>query len=795
MKTEPKSLCRIRQTYKYNKSTILAVLLAAALLCGCAGPLQDSAPNGGISQGSSGGGAVASAAMGRYVEEQIPANYKSYYATDIFPVEEGIYLARNQGMDELLVGDGQEVKAQELLSQDFLSVAESKAMVSMSVAENGARIYEYVEGGQRKRYFMTSAGEHLEWDYYGDGPAVFWYGRDGYFYVSSLRGSAGAGYTTALCRVDVETGETEYLWDIPQAVINISVCGDYLFAGYNDGHDCGIMIYSISGREQLEEDKVLTEALQKYLEGSMNTERHPYLIAASQTGEGVYVLTREGLFRHVIYGTVMEQVIEGSLCSIGDISKLFTAMCVTEGGSGGMPVFWLAYDSGEAVRFVYNKEIPAVPDTLVRVYSLHNDNNVRQAVAGYQSRHPELYVRYETGMAEGDGQTEEDALKNLATQIATGDGPDVLVMDGLPYDSYVEKGILMDLSEMYARLAAEEEYFGNVADGFCREGKRYAIPAAFQFTVLMGEREMIEGIDDLEEFASLLEGLETEGTSTIGLLTEDRLLKAMAMVSGGWVNEKGELDREALNRFLSLCRRVYAADRAEMGREEVQEEIGLRANRLWYTRHGASVYDFMNGNDLYCRNTLSDSYCFYGNPLFMGSMGGDILTELNYLVSELAFLGKDYRVFSDGDTACMPVSMLAVNRASGVQAEAEAFLQYALCADFQKSVVMNGVPINKDALYEMEKSSLDHWPGHYSSMSWNYDGQREESVVLEIEWSSGEDLRKLNDLLDGIDRANVCDTMIYNTVMELGRQAVNGEKDVEETVDAIAEKVRIYLAE
>ena len=46
-----------------------------------------------------------------------------------------------------------------------------------------------------------------------------------------------------------------------------------------------------------------------------------------------------------------------------------------------------------------------------------------------------VYVRYEVGMDGEDGVTKEDAIRKLNTRILAGDGPDVIILDGLPVDS------------------------------------------------------------------------------------------------------------------------------------------------------------------------------------------------------------------------------------------------------------------------------------------------------------------------------------------------------------------------
>lgn len=783
---------------RFLKIRLAAGLLAVLLLLGgCSASSRDLAQQG-IAFGE---GSAASGGMGRYIEEEISVTYEEYYPVGLLPVENGVYLARDQGMDELVAADSSETTVQMQLPEAFRSIAKEQDIVGMAVAENGARMFSVYEKGEQDetvrnlKYFLTAEGELQEWnDYVEDGQNVYyWYGRDGYFYVSAIGGDS-PGYSTALYRVDVETGETEYLWDFPSAVTDISVCKDYLFAGYDDG----LMIYSLSGKEQLSEDSVLTESLKKYLGDAPSNNSHPYLIAASQTEEGIYVLTEAGLFYHVMYGTVMEQVIEGSLGSIGDISKQFAAMCVAENETGDMPDFYLTYDSGKLVRFVYDADVPSVPDTMVRVYSLHEDSNMRQAVTGYQGEHPEVYVQYEVGVTEGAGQTEEDALKTLATQIASGSGPDVLVMDGIPYDEYVEKGVLKDLTEVYTELCASGNYFDNVLDCFYRDEKIYTIPAAFQLTILMGEAEKIEGVDNLEKFASLLEETEVENTSKIGLLTEDGILTAMGMVSADtWINERGGLDEEALNRFLMLCQRIYDADRAGMSGDELQEEIRLQAD-LYTSWGGGSVYDFKNENNFYCLNALNNSYTYFENPFIMGSMGGNTVSELNILLAELEYLEKDYRILSDGGTACTPVSMLAVNQASRVQQEAESFLEYILGAGFQENAILSGIPINRDALYAMEENDPDPYGYRdgYTAINLGSVGvSSKDCVILSVDWASPEEFQKFNDMLDRIDRVNIRDDMVYGTVMELGVSAVNGEKSIEETVDEIAKKVQLYLAE
>jgi len=63
----------------------------------------------------------------------------------------------------------------------------------------------------------------------------------------------------------------------------------------------------------------------------------------------------------------------------------------------------------------------------------------------FQKKYPDVYVNIETGMSGDDSVTDTDALKVLNTEIMAGTGPDVLLLDGISEDTYIEKGMLEDL--------------------------------------------------------------------------------------------------------------------------------------------------------------------------------------------------------------------------------------------------------------------------------------------------------------------------------------------------------------
>ncbi len=63
------------------------------------------------------------------------------------------------------------------------------------------------------------------------------------------------------------------------------------------------------------------------------------------------------------------------------------------------------------MKFSYDATVPTVPNDKITVYSLNEDDLVKQTISAYQTQYPDLFIEYQIGMEEG-GVTREDALKS-----------------------------------------------------------------------------------------------------------------------------------------------------------------------------------------------------------------------------------------------------------------------------------------------------------------------------------------------------------------------------------------------
>ena len=153
---------------------------------------------------------------------------------------------------------------------------------------------------------------------------------------------------------------------------------------------------------------------------------------------------------------------------------------------------------GVLVRYDYNPEGAIDPD-VVTVWSLKRNDTITAAVAKWNHTHASPIFRYETAEEELEGTnlTEEDILTRLNLELLNGQGPDVMVLDGLNVENYIEFMTPLD------RLNTEGVY-QNILDRFTVNGNLLAIPTRTVPYLVGRLAEGTQKIESLEQFADII---------------------------------------------------------------------------------------------------------------------------------------------------------------------------------------------------------------------------------------------------------------------------------------------------
>lgn len=602
----------------------------------------------------------------------------------------------------------------------------------------------------------------------------FCFKEDGRLFAGDMSGK--------VYEVNVETAGLKELFTADRAVGYMDFSGDLLMAvGYDR-----LYLYDLTQKVLLAQDetadafirRVLTDKTVSYTGGG-----YPLTVFGGEEEDTIYIACRDGLYRHALGGSVMEQVIDGALSTFGDSTSYIYNVKALENQKFAA----LFNPSAGLVYYTFDENIPSMPDKEIRIYSLEENLSVRQAVTSYKKEHTDMYVRYEVGIEEESGISAEDAMKKLNTQILSGDGPDVLILDGLPLDTYVEKGMLKDLSGVLESLNGEDALFENLVDGFREEGGAvFAMPLCIRVPLLTGDRAVIEKMDDLESFAEGMEELRREKPEggLLGIYDAETLLKLFGQVSSSaWVDENGQLDEEAVRDFLSQMKRIYDAELAGAVPEEV---AALEAEDEVLSRYGVDV----SAKKMeVCQNVLNiprgyaKLACGYTDSIQLCLDSVTSVMRTDERMSCRIFNGQEQNAF-------IPKAMVGISAGTEQPEEVEAFIRKIFSKEAQE-YMYEGWPVNQAAFAD----AFDFYEPDAENGSMLLtmpDGTEEE---LSLYWPNEQEKEAFTEQVMTLQVPVRTGAYLCGLVYETGVRVLEGSLRVEDGAEEIGKKAAIYLAE
>lgn len=537
-------------------------------------------------------------------------------------------------------------------------------------------------------------------------------------------------------------------------------------------------IYDMAAGEMVG-DEVLKQFVEAQDMSDDSTEgAHAMLFYPGDAEDSIYAVSSQGVFRHVVGGSVMEEVVKGSLSSMGAPNFSLSSMAWMEKNS-----FLIVYNSAIVKKYTYDPDAPAIPENELKVYSLRENDAVRVAINRYQNEHPDTYLSYEAGMSGQDGETVQDAVKSLNTSLLAGEGPDILVLDGLPMESYMEKGLLEDISDC---LGTGDELYENIVKAYEKDGKLCGAPVLFQMPVLAGED--VAGVNSLLDLADYVEKKRSEnpaGSITGSYGARSVLNRLYDLSAVGFVKQDGSVDKEKLTEYLTVSKRIWDADKA-----------GLDADKAEYYEELAASESETAGMLRESEKGVMMSAMGYAqgeNKVMFGNICGMNWDYAN-ITSAFRSLHKEGQIrVMDGllENVFVPDTILAVNQASEGKDAAKEFVKSMFAAETQKELAGNGLPVNKTALLEAETAHGESEEiGSYAMM--DEDGNLFDMVVT---WPDKEEMDLFDTMIGQLTTPAYLDGTVRDIIMEQGVPALKGEKSIEDAVGEILNRVRIYLAE
>lgn len=551
------------------------------------------------------------------------------------------------------------------------------------------------------------------------------------------------------------------------------------------------LIYDMDKQEYIEDEVLADFVKENFGDRDLNAGRSYDMFLVSGGDDAIYVAGQQGVYRHVLGGSAMELVVDGSLNILGNPAYSIMDMFVVNRDE-----FLVAFMGGKLVRFDYDPNIPSRPNETLKVWSLEDKPLVRQAVSQYQTVNPAVYVEYEVGR-DGNAVTRDDAIKNLNTRMIAGDGPDVVILDDLPIDSYIEKGILMDIAPLLDGMSGDEAVFNNVVEAFREDGHVYAVPCELWLPFVLGKNSDLNKMTDISGIADAMEEMRENnpGADLLQIPSPIGIMRLFAQTSApAWLSPEGTIDQEAISDFLTQTKRMYDAQMDGLS----EEAISIWDGWAGYYSAYESVYGETWEESAGFRKQYRAIYNICGMQQFVSGALGDV-SDYNCLLSVLASERTvDYGVIP-ANGQCSNVfcarSLMGVSATSKIPERAQEFIKTALGGEVQAALV-DGIPVTKQAILD---NYAEQWriykDNDYISGSFNFVGFEE---IEDIEDIRVPDEKKVNELIqwiESMDTAYVENRTFENVVYEEGVSYILGEKSLEEVMEAVETKLGIYLSE
>lgn len=544
----------------------------------------------------------------------------------------------------------------------------------------------------------------------------------------------------------------------------------------------GALVYDRKNRTVLESDEVLDEFIKEQVDANGGvlkyaSDNYNVYLAAGE-GEGMYLVCEDGIYSHALGGGMLEKIVEGSLCSLGDPSQAVFGMLPLADNR-----FWVLYRDAVGV-YRYDADMPTLPEKELKVYGLEKDDVVQRAVSLFQKAHQDVYVNYEVGLDENSGQTKEDVIKTLNTEILAGHGPDVLILDGFPMDSYMEKGLLRDISQVLWQAEEKEALFENIAGAFAQDEKVFAIPMRCKIPAVVGPAAEVEKMTGLAGIADAAKSMRSrkESGSVTGTMEEASTLELLAMASApAWEKADGSVDQEAVREYFEQAKRFFDAEDAGVTQEEREMWKDAR-----YSGSDGRIEDdvlMLIDNNAYQAFLQEDRMGLgYINDMW----GLEVMFSVRRQGTDLAcdtLKGQAQQVF-------YPYTIAGISASAKEPELAEEFLEIMLS---DAAASGEGFPVNRAALEENLALNNDGDGGIIGMMVvTGDDGDMRELTIYQL---TAEEVAWLYETLEALKTPYLQNETLETAVLEVGEKFLRGEMDIEAALDEVQNRVKLSMAE
>lgn len=472
----------------------------------------------------------------------------------------------------------------------------------------------------------------------------------------------------------------------------------------------------------------------------------------------IYIADGSGIHKANMTDSSFTTLVDSVNSTMGMTSTMVTAMEIDSTGN-----IWCVvedYNTREAGLYRYaHTEVEGTQETLT-FYTMKESDWLKKLVIDFQN----VYPQYTVNMVidNDNAMTTQDKLRNLNAQLLSGSGPDILMLDGLPVDSYIDKGILMDISDCVGGKDVIEGVINTSQTG----NGTYAIATRMGIPVMLdnqGEAVMLESVDNL------LQALQDKNLK-LPAIGADALAE---LLTGIYYDElftaEGNLDETKLASLIDAMKLMkengYVGEVEEFAQsflEKNKARVGLTYLPT-FDWTASLVYDLaVNDSNIALREC---------NGISM-----DVLGIASHLDKNMSVLDNMY----------FPYGQLGINSGSSSQEAAKQFVSFALSDKEQSAYVEDGMPVTYAGLEAVTKVNN---PNVEMGMVMP-DGSE-----LELSWPTESEISSFVELCKKVDKSQRMEQVIVEMIKTQFQKYLTGEASEDEISENIKNQIKTYLEE
>lgn len=418
-------------------------------------------------------------------------------------------------------------------------------------------------------------------------------------------------------------------------------------------------------------------------------------------------------------------------------------------------------------QYTYSEDVATKTTVELNAYTLEENKILEELILNYEIEHPEVKINLQVGLESSDGISKNEAINAFNTEILAGEGADLIVLDGLSTETYMQKGVLADLSS----LEGVDSIFPFALDVFKEEDKVYAIPTRMRIPVIWGPSDSVNALQDLIKFN------EDQRKNFTTMMSKDNRFSLISKYAGvyqeKWFNQNGELQVDELSNFLRAIK--------EISLSEEDEETSI-INGINYV----GIRDFaFKKTDVYM------DYIKNIRSLMIGNTCSEYRND-----STVALLT------ADGKKYCEVCGVIGINENSLYKDAATQFIEYVLSEKGQLVETNEGFPIVKSAFESYMKGQT---LGEIGDCLTIRSEDLKEKIYINwgnVEWGYSKPLDKyIKDLepfvgmVEQIETVKMSDQIVVELILKGVEPYFNNEKTVEEVVAELKPKLELYKQE